>query len=41
MLESKVSRPFDSSIIKTSELVEDIEPKRLNSVEDMQNLINH
>ena len=40
MLDSKVSRPFGSSINKTIKLKEELQPRTLKSVEEMEQLIN-
>ena len=40
MLDSKVNRPFGNSINKTIKLKEDLQPRTLKSVEEMEQLIN-
>ena len=40
MLDSKISRPFGSSINKTIKLKEELQPRTLKSVEEMEQLIN-
>ena len=40
MLDSKINRPFGSSISKTIKLKEELQPRTLKSVEEMEQLIN-
>ena len=39
MLDSQITRVFDYSIVKAGRLIDDLGPKKINSVSNMQHLI--